>query len=245
MLTVGAHAPVHVIFDSGAGGSIVGKEFAQSAGLPEGNFIDIGSPGGGTPVKGYMTQISSARLGAADIDVAHAVVMDLPARLSDVAGVISPNAFTGRLVRFEFARSRAIVMDKIPANVPTGPPYPYGGERGHPLPATEIDVAGTKIIAHLDSGSKYGLQVPLEMAKQLPLCGPLVATEPTRMINAEHAAFNGRIVGTVHVGPLTLTDPDVQFVEGAPIGNIGIQILKQTTLVLDPEAERSWLLLTD
>jgi hypothetical protein len=163
--------------------------------------------------------------------------------LAGVAGVISPNAFSGRLVRFEFARSRAIVMDKIPANLPATESHPYGGEHGHPLPATEIDVAGTKIKAHLDSGSRFGLQLPLELSKQLPLQGPLVATtEPVQMINTEHAALDAKIAGAVHVGPLTLTDPDVQFIEGMVIANVGILVLKHATLVLDPEDERSWLL---
>ena len=241
-LTINKHPPVTVIFDSGAGSSVLDKSLAQTLGLPDRGSVDIGSPGANVRVTGFMTEIASARVGEADLEGARTVAMDLPDRLKDVSGIVSPYAFAGRLVRFEFARSRAIVVDKTKANLPTGASHPYGGERGHLLPAIEVDVVGIKLNALLDSGSKYGLQLPLEYAKRVPLRAALVPMEPVQMIGGTHAVFSARVAGTVHIGSLTLSDPEIQFVEGVPIANVGILVLKSATLVLDPEDERSWLL---
>jgi predicted aspartyl protease len=242
MLSINKHRPVTVIFDSAAGSSVLDRSLARTLALPDRGSVEIGSPGANLPVTGFMTEISSARLGEADIERARTVAMDLPDRLQGVSGIVSPYAFAGRLVRFEFARSRAIVSDKNKASIPTGASYPYGGEHGHLLPAIEVDVVGTKVDALLDSGSKYGLQLPLEYAKRVPLRGELVAMEPVQMIGGTHAAFRAIVAGTVHIGSLTFTDPEIQFVEGVPIANVGILVLKSATLVLDPEDERSWLL---
>jgi hypothetical protein len=242
MLTVGSHPPERVIFDSGAGGSIVRTKFARALGLPERGSINVSSPGAVAPVVGFMTSLSSARLGEAEIDNGMAVAVDPPGALSELPGVVSPNAFSGRLVRFEFASSRAIVMDRTQASVPTTPSHAYGGERGHPLPVDDIDVAGMKVTALLDSGSRGALQLPMALSKQLPLQGAPVPAKPVHMFGGSHASFQGKISGTVHVGPLTLIDPDVQFVEDVPLANVGIQVLRGLTLVLDPEGQRSWLL---
>ena len=241
-LTINKHPPVTVIFDSGAGSSVLDKSLARTLGLPDRGSVDIGSPGANVRVTGFMTEIASARLGEADLEGARTVAMDLPDRLKGVSGIVSPYAFAGRLVRFEFARSRAIVVDRTKANLPADASYPYGGERGHLLPAIEVDVVGIKVNALLDSGSRYGLQLPLEYAKRVPLRAALVPVEPVQMIGGTHAAFNARVAGTVHIGSLTLSDPEIQFVEGVPIANVGILVLKSATLVLDPEDERSWLL---
>jgi hypothetical protein len=241
-LFVGSRSPVTVIFDTGAGTNIVGTALATTLGLPNNGVIAVGSPGATAPLNGFLTVIPFARLGDAVIDNTQAVAIDLPMLLPGIAGVISPNSFSGRLVRFEFARGRAIVMDRTKDRMPEGPGDPYGGEMGHPLPAAQIDLAGTRFIAHLDSGSHFALCLPFEISKQVPLRGKLVAIEPIRMTGATHAAFRATIAGTVRIGPLTLSDPDVIFEEGVPIANVGIRILREMILVLDPEAKRSWML---
>jgi hypothetical protein len=222
---------------------VIPQRVATELHLPNDGGVQIGSPGATNAQTGMMTSISAARLGDADIESGRAVAMTLPDQLSDYDGIVSPNAFSGRIVRFEFAQGRAIVADKRPASVPNGTPLPYGGELGHPLPYAPVDFAGVKLGCHLDSGSRYGLSMPLEYAKRVPLKGPLVRTEPMRMIGGEHATFTATLDGEAHVGPLTLTDPEITFVEGMPsIGNVGFQVLKNLTLVLDPAKQQSWLL---
>jgi hypothetical protein len=136
-------------------------------------------------------------------------------------------------------------VDKTLASVPAGPAYRYGGEGGHPLPTVEVEVAGQKIVAHADSGSRHGLSFPLELAKKFPLRGPLEPQPDVHMVGGSHKAFVAKIAGKVRVGPLELTDPEVGFIEGVPIANVGIKILKHLTLVLDPQARRNWVLLPE
>lgn len=242
-LTVGAHPPVTVIFDTGAGGTVLLPEFAAKLDLPNEGPVQVGSPAGGTPRQGYRTTIPSARLGGAALTNARAVVVDLGLPLEGIAGVMSPNVFSGSLVRFELKQSRVVVAPKTPETTPAGDVYPYGG--GHALPAATIDVAGVKVEAHIDTGNGRGLALPFELSKQVKLKTPLAPAKDIRMVASAHKAYTATIAGTVRVGPLALTDPEVVFVEGVPMANVGFSVLKELTVVLDPKDRRTWLLRAD
>lgn len=239
-LTIQNNPPVRVIFDSGAGGSVINTDYAKKIGLPNEGEVAVGSPGGQRWLPAYRTTLPAAKLGEADITGATARVVDLGLPLPGISGVMSPNIFSGALVRFELAKARVVVADKTPATIPPSQAHAYYG--AHPLPSIEIDVAGVKTVAHLDTGSGRGLMLPLALAKQVKLKEPLKPTRSARAAGGEHPAFISRIDGVVTIGPLTLTDPTVVAVDGFPHANVGFSILKEMTLVLDPGEQRSWLL---
>ena len=133
------------------------------------------------------------------------MVVELGLPLPGISGVMSPNIFKGALVRFELAKSRVVVADKTPATIPHEQSYPYSGD--HALPSVEIDIAGRKVQAHLDTGSGRGLMLPLELAKQVKLKEPMRPTKPARATGGVHPAFLSRIDGVVKIGPLTLDRP--------------------------------------
>lgn len=238
-LTIGTEAPVSVIFDSGAGGSVLTGELGARHHLPNEGTIHISSPGAEKAIPAYLSRLPAARLGAADVTGARVVVGDLGVPLPGIAGVMSPNIFSGSLVRFELAKSRVVVAAKAPATPPSTPSHPYSG--AHPLPSIEIDVAGVKLSAHLDTGSGRGFSLPLEIADRIPLKGPLAPTATAKMAGGERKAFLSRIDGTVRAGPIVLVDPEVTFIERFEYANVGFSILKNWTLVLDPAEQRSWL----
>ncbi|MFN0151823.1 MAG: pepsin/retropepsin-like aspartic protease family protein [bacterium] len=240
-LTAGDQPPVSMIFDTGAGGTIINTAFAKSLALESRGAIDVGSPGGANPVKGFFATIPSARLGEAVLKDVTVIVVDLPLPLEGVSGVMSPNAFVGSLVRFELANARVVVVPKSPETIPSVASHPYSSG-GHPLPAIVIDFAGVELDAHIDTGSSRGLSMPIESAKRLKLKSPLTPTAPIRRAGGEHNAFTAEVAGDVRIGPLTLTDPLVTFIEGVPIGNIGFSVIKDLLIVLDPAEKRSWLL---
>ena len=172
-----------------------------------------------------------------------AVVVDLPVSMSDIAGVISPYTFAGRLLRSEFAAARAVVVDRTPQNTPTSTAYAYGGEAGQPLAAVLLEIGGRRPVAHLDNDSQFDLDLPLELATSLPLVAPPAATTPVHMVKADHAACTATIRAVVRIGPLTLIDPDVLFGEESATPKVGYRILKQLTIVIDRGNRRDWVLL--
>lgn len=245
-LVIGDTEPVTAIFDTGAAGSVLRLAYAERLGLPNQGAAAAHAPSG-APVTGFRTTIDAASLGAARFDHAMAVALDINLPLDGVDAIISPGVFSGRLVRFDFPASVAQVLPRDGANMPAGEATPYAGENTHGMirrtPAVRVELPGAgAVTAIVDSGSARGLLLPLEMARDISLSGPLVPGEPVRMVGAEHPSFIGRINGIVRVGPLTLENPEVRFADGATEVIVGMEILHNAVLVLDPQEHRSWLL---
>ncbi len=232
------------IFDTGAGGSVVDIARAQAWALPNQGPALIGSPAGGTPVEGFRTNVSGATVGGASLPNFAAVAMPLPPHL-ERAGVLSPNMFLGQLVTLDFARTELRVTDRNAASLPSGEATPYSGAGHHRLPSIAVALAGHTHMAHLDTGAPRGILFPYSMAASLPLTEPPVRNGVARFVDGEHARYSARVRGEVTVGPLTLTDPEVEFVEGLPTVNVGMDLLRQLTITLDPEAQLVWATSSD
>lgn len=239
-LTIEDAPAVTVIFDSGAGGSVLGSDVGARHGLPNEGTVHIGSPGANSAIQARLSRLPKARLGDADISGARVVVGDLGIPLPGISGVVSPNLFAGSLVRFELPKSRVVVTAKSSATIPNALANPYAG--AHPLPSIDIDVAGVKLSAHLDTGSGRGFSLPLEIADRISLSAPLTPTTSAKMAGGERKAFLSRINGTVRAGPITLENPEVTFIERFQYANVGFSVLKDCVLVLDPAEKRSWLI---
>jgi hypothetical protein len=239
-LTIADAPSVTVIFDSGAGGAVLGSDIGQRHNLPNEGIVHIGSPGSSRTIQAQLSRLPTARLGDADVSGARVVVGDLGIPLPGISGVMSPNLFAGSLVRFELPKSRVVVAPKSPATIPAAPANPYSGT--HPLPSIEVDVAGVKFSAHMDTGSGRGFSLPLEVADRVSLSVPLTPTKPAKMAGGERKAFLSRINGIVRAGPITLANPEVTFIERLEYANVGFSILKDYVLVLDPAEKRSWLI---
>ena len=243
MLKVGEGAPVPVIFDTGASGHVLDSDFARTAGLPEEGAAHVGTPAGGPPMIGFRTRVTGL-LGDASLANVPAVALPMPAmRGLSVSGVFGPSTFSGRLVHLDLARSQIRVTDRTPETIPAGAPYPYSDDGPRSLPAMTVEIGGRSFDAHIDTGNPGLLTFPTALAESLPLDGPLRPRNPARLADGvPRNAFDARLRGTVRVGPLTFENPEVRFMDGLRRVNVGMAALRGSTIVLDPEQRRSWLI---
>ena len=239
-LKVGSAEPVQVIFDTGASGNVLDVELARSLGLPNRGPAMVGSPAGGPNMEGYQTQIAEGTLGDVELRGASAVALPFPAPAA--RGVFGPSTFTGKLVTLDFQRSEMRVTEKSSETIPVGAAHSYSeGPRG--LPAAMVEIDGQSFEAHIDTGSNGELSFPAELAGRLPLDGPPRAVGRARLANgAERELMGARIQGQVRVGPVLLDSPRVVFMDGLPRVNIGMGVLRNLRIVIDPAERRSWLL---
>jgi hypothetical protein len=245
-LVIGESEPVTAIFDTGAAASVLKRGYAERLGLPNEGSAMAGGPGS-TPVPGFRTTIRDGSLGGVSFAPAMAVAFDIPLPLENVEAVISPDVFRGRLIRFDFAASRAEVLPMTAEHIPQAEAQPYRGEQSHgrlrQTPSVSITLpTGASIDAVLDTGSARGLSLPLTLAQSLTLAEPLTPDAPQRLVGVEYAAFRARIAGDVRVGPVTLHNPEARFIEGSDVAIVGMQVLRETIVVIDPQGLRSWVL---
>jgi hypothetical protein len=237
-VSINGGAPELWVFDTGAGGSVMNIDRATALNLPHEADVRLGSPAGGTPQLGFMTTLTNVTLGGVSLPSMH--VAAAPAIMADRTGVLSPNVFRGQLVTFDFGHAQVRVSAKNARTLPTGVATAYMGNNGHVLPAIQVTLGSQSWIAHIDTGAPGGLTFPYTMASSLPLAGSPTPSGHARFVDGVHDRYHAQINGTVQVGPLTLVNPDVEFIDGLPNLNIGMGLLTRMTITLDPEEQRDW-----
>lgn len=227
------------IFDTGASGSAIHRPLAEQLALPNEGAAGVRSGAGGETVEGFMTTIANASMNGVAVPDFRAIA--IPMLRPDTVAVLSANIFTGNLLLLDFQNARMQPIAKSPATIPTTEATPYD-DGPRPLPSIWVTLpTGQRLLAHLDTGAPGGVLLPREMADTLPLATPLVEAGRARLINGERAIYSATLNGAVQVGPLALTNPEVRFMEGIPHGNIGMALLRQLNITLDPAERRLWV----
>lgn len=209
-------------------------------GLTKGRSSETGAGETHRSLPTSIVALDGARLGDAPILTRNAEAIALPkAAIKNAVGIFGPNSFMGKLVYLDLEGSRMVVMDKRAARETGG--YPYYGPPGHRLPGIEVRIAGHPILFVLDTGSdRDTVDIPLRLAKTIPLTGPLKEFGAGQTIYGEQPIYQGRIRGTVRIGGLVLDRPTVTFSSGLP--TIGLGLIRRMKLLIDPAAERTWIL---
>lgn len=232
-LMLDGRGPYRFVFDSGAGGSVVSRTLTDALGVAAEGEVRVGSPGGSTN-PGALVKFGKVELGAATLKGVTMVATDLSRVFSQPdhpVGVLSALSFSGNLVTFDYpAKQIVITPGELPADNGKDV-FSYRAEQH--IPTLSIDVAGTKVDAHVDSGSGHGLMLPGTLAAKLPLGGPLEEGKKAKTVDGEWAIHRAPLAGQVRIGRFTLDRPQIDFMDGAPIGNIGYEILKDYRFTVD------------
>ena len=235
LVRIGLGAPELWIFDTGASGTVMNIDHARALGLHEEQPVRVGSPAGGTPLEGFLTTLEGARIGGMALPALHVVAAPLTLP-NGRGGVISPTAFRGQLVTYDFAHAVAHISDKEPATIPHEPASSY-----NQLPTLAVALGAQNWSAHMDTGSNGGLTLPYSLAASLPLSAPPIEDGVAHFQDGDHPRYRAQIAGHVQVGPLSLDNPEVAFIDGLPNVNLGMQLLSKMIITLDPEEQREWV----
>jgi predicted aspartyl protease len=227
------------IFDTGASGATFHRPLAEELGLPNTGPIQIMGGAGGPAIDAYMTRVAGAAINGVVIPDFDAAVM--PMVRADTVSILSPAIFNGQLVRLDFQNAQMQILPKTASTIPPSVPVPYtSGE--YPLPAIPVTLpGGVRLEGHLDTGSPANIMLPRTLADTLPLSTPLTEIGRARMVNAERVISRATLNGEARVGPITQTNPDLTFMEGLNHANIGMALLRQLNITLDPAERRLWL----
>jgi hypothetical protein len=227
------------IFDTGAFGGTIHRPLAEELGLPNNEPVEVTSGAGGEPIQAFMTTVPNAAING--VPVANFSAAALPMVRPDTIAVLSPAMFAGELVVLDFGDGEMRILPKTAETLPSSAPVPYtSGD--YPLPGIPLELpGGVSMLAHLDTGSPASIMLPHDLASTLPLSTPLQEVGRARMINTERVIYRATLAGEARVGPLTLTNPQLTFMEGFSHGNIGMELLRQLNITLDPAERRLWL----
>lgn len=246
-VVIAGHGPYLFILDTGAAATLIDEALAAELALESRGKQQVVSPlGSGAqelPVVA-MTDVSLGSLGVPDFE---ATVFDLRGLLgggnaADVPrGVLSPNDVGDRLVVLDLGgRTARITPGQLPE--PDGVSvFGYDG----PLPEIPVQIGDHRFRVHLDTGSPGGVSLPLSVAKSLPLQGEPAVVGHARTVDSEVKILGATLNGAARVGGVELANPRIEFLDGAPVGNVGGAFLSNHILTIDARRHRVRLSATE
>lgn len=235
MMNIGDSEIIPMIFDTGSDGSSIDNTVVARHRLAQiGEVIEID---GTTRTQRRLPNVAlpNTRLGGVEVGTIEATALDYDR--FDAMGILSPEIFQHSLVYVELGQHRARVAPRETASPPPGPAVPYVDG----LPTIHLTLPdGTVLPAHYDTGYDAPLSLPLSRMNTTPLMAPPAVIGRFKSINTEGEVYGGRLRGCVQIGPVRLENPVVAFL--GETTNIGLPVIRQLTLVLDPAGQRSWTL---
>lgn len=235
MMRIGDGDLVPMIFDTGSDGHSIDRTIAARERFKKvGTAIEIDGTTGKQRKLPFVA-VPKVSLGGLRVGTIEASVLDYDR--DDAMGIISSEMFTGSLLYLDLANGRARLVPREGADLPPGPATLYVRD----IPSVEIVMPdGSKLPAHFDTGYNAALSLPIALMDKVPLMAPARVVGRFKSINTEGEVYGGRIRGTIRIGPVVLENPEVSFL--GDLANIGLPVIRQVTLVIDPVADRDWVL---
>ena len=231
--------PMPVVFDTGTTSNALDRKFVAAAQLRQLGTSSVLDGATGVSFPAVSVSLAGATINGLSLGEATADAYDYSGE--DAVGVIGPNLFPRSLVYLELGWNRVRLRDKSVSAAPAGAGTPYLGPPDDSLPATDVELpGGVTARAIMDSGATFPFSLPLAMVDRVPLEAPPRLIGQARSVSGEQPVYGARLRGTVRIGPVTLVNPDIEFFGRDTI--VGLPILRQLIVVLDPEARRSWVL---
>jgi len=153
-----------------------------------------------------------------------------------IDGILGFRLFEDSLLTLDYPASELRVTDGALPAADGREILEFTDDQG--IPTIELDVAGRKVRADLDSGSMGGLMLPTSIAAELPL-----GAEPA-VIGSARTSFNefdilaAPLDGDLRVGRHRMERPQMQFASIFPRGNVGSEFLEHFTLTFDQANRR-------
>jgi hypothetical protein len=238
-VTIDGKGPFKFILDTGADVTVLDQGLAEELHLAVIGHKNLGSPAGPTPQDSKLIQVARLSVGSAELlnpecasdDIVGMFRMPDPPR-----GVLSATIFSGYVLTIDYAKSQLrLRAGSLPA-ADNSTVFDY--ELFQELPAVFIKVANQAVRVHIDTGSPGGFTLPQKYMETLPLASKPEEIGRARLVSGELKVWGAKLNGSVTLGKFSFENPEVEFLESVPVGNLGYRFLKAYAVSIDSKNKR-------
>jgi len=241
-LKINAKGPYRFILDTGAVTTVVSDELSRELSLTPPAGVQVASGGGGTAPA--IVVIHDLRIGDATLEGLIAAAMPLGGLLNGEdapRGILSAASFPGCLLTYDYPGKRILIKRGALEAADSRTIFQYNEDQV--LPTVPVRIAGHDTQVHLDTGSPFGLVLPVKFLAELPLASQPREAGIVRTGGGEFPVSTARVDGTMELGKYKLDLGEVRFSNARPgpgpsIGNLGYEVLRHFVVALDSQNRR-------
>ena len=230
-IVVGDGELYEFIVDTGASVNIIDSSIAESQGYEVIGEMEIGAPGG-PQIPANIVKVPVIQVGSATIRDSEFVTMDIIGFSGgQTHGVIGVGTFRDYLVTFDLGGGEITVSNaSLSADEPGVLRYnPANGQI-----EIELDVQGTLVASHIDTGSMGTFMLPAELMRSLPLSEAAQPPTKARLVGGERDIKFAKLDGTIQFAGFSYENPNIAFMDPSPgSGNIGGRVLDDYLMSID------------
>jgi hypothetical protein len=241
-LSINGKGPYRFILDTGAVTTVVSDELSRELSLTAPAGVQVASVGGGAAPA--VVLIHNVHIGDAALEDVIAAVMPLGGLLKGEnapRGILSAACFPGYLLTYDYPGKRISIKQGALASSDAKSIFQYTEDQV--LPTVPVRIAGHDTQVHLDTGSAFGLTLPVKFLAELPLASQPREAGTARTGGGEFPVSIARVNGTIELGKYRLALDEVRFSDARPgpgpaAGNIGYDVLRDFVVTLDSKNHR-------
>jgi predicted aspartyl protease len=221
------------IVDTGASVNVLDTGVAKRLGFAVTGQMEIGAPGG-AQVPGDIVMVPLAHVGSAEIRDAEFVTFDVATfSMGMTHGVLGLKLFREFVLTYdqsngEIRVSRGELSPDVPGVLS------WANNNGHIN--VELDVAGTSVTAHIDTGSMGEFMLPAEIMGEIPLKAEPKEGPKARMVGGQRETTMAQLDGTASFAGHSFQDPGLVFMSPSTgYGNIGMGVMGEMAVSIDQQ----------
>jgi hypothetical protein len=243
-VSINGQGPFKLILDTGAGSTVLTEGLANELGIASMGQAMLGRPGSSQTAPGTLRHIDKIAIGTVELSGVFSVSTDLRSLFPEPEaprGILAVSAFEGLVVTLDYPKGTVnFTKEALPdADGKTVFDWP----EDEPLPLARLQVNGVEVLAHIDSGSAAGLQLPTSIVPKLTLAAKPEPAGTARAVGSETNVLQARLDGNVILGQYSFANPMLRFQDSnGAVGNIGFEWLKDFAVSVEPARHRFRLL---